>query len=153
MLAVLFQLKLLGARLTNELAKKLGVDIHLIAPQPNLAFDNQKDIHTVVGFSDKSVVYMPGHKARDEDRQHLQYGLDLGVDMVQNGGGYAFNLDKFVSAPDADQQAFVKAAATTIADQLKQYNSQMSCLCSLREGIYPQVSCFENGRLNKSRKK
>lgn len=148
----LFQLKLLGARLTNELSKKLGVDIHLIAPQPNLAFDNQRDVQNVVGFNDKSVVYMPGQKARDEDRQHLQYGLDLGIDMVQNGGGYAFNLNKYLSANDADQHSFVKSVSSTISSQIKKYNSQMSCLCSLHEGIYPKVTCFENDKISKSRK-
>lgn len=142
----------MGARLTNEIAKKLGVDIHLIAPQPNLVFDNQKDVKNVVGFNDKSVVYMPGQKARAEDRQHLQYGLDLGVDMVQNGGGYAFNLERFLNVDEANQQKFVKTVATNIGNQIKQYNSGMICACSLFKGLYPQVNCLETNKVNKSRK-
>lgn len=150
---MLLQVKLWGARLTNELAKKLGVDIHLLAPQPNLVFDNQKDAKTVVGFSDKAVVYMPGTKARSEDRQHLQYGLDLGIDMVQTGGGYAFNMDRYLHADEANQQKFVKTVSQTIAGQITQYSSAMNCMCSLTKGFYPRVTCFETNKISKSRKK
>lgn len=142
-----------GAGLTNKLANKLGVDIHLIAPQPNLVFDNQKDAKTVVGFSDKTVVYTPGTKARSEDRQHLQYGLDLGIDMVQTGGGYAFNLDRYSHADEANQQKFAKTVSQTIAGQITKYNSAMNCMCSLHESFYPRVTCFENNKISKSRKK
>lgn len=54
----------------------MGINIHLLAPTPELKFDNNKEINNVVGFNDKSVLYMPGQKVRSQDRQHLHYGID-----------------------------------------------------------------------------
>lgn len=65
---------MLGAKAVNEIAKGVGVTVHMIAPTPDLKFDNNKDHKDVVGFNDKSVLYMPGHKGRSQDRQHLEYG-------------------------------------------------------------------------------
>lgn len=149
----LLQLKSLGARAANELAKSLGIDIHLLAPAPELKFDNQRDAKTIVGFNDKTVLLMPGQKARSQDRQHLDYGQDLGIDMVQsNSRGYAFSLTNYNSLDAANQKKFLKTAASAIATQITKTESVNECICLLYKGLFAREFCRDTDKITKSRK-
>lgn len=145
-------MKLLGAKAANEIAKGLGISIHLLAPTPELKFDNQKDSKNVVGFNEKNVLYMPGQKSRGQDRQHLQYGLDLGVDMVQNGNGYSFSLTNYNGLDAQNQRKFLKVAASSIASQITKTESTNDCVCVLYEGLYPREACRESNKTTKNQK-
>lgn len=146
-------MKSLGARAANELAKSLGINIHLLAPTPELKFDNQRDVKTVVGFNDKDVLYMPGQKARGQDRQHLEYGQDLGIDMVQAGNhGYAFSLTNYNGLDAPNQKKFMKVAASAIAKQMMSTESVNECICVLYKGLFPREMCHETNKISKSRK-
>lgn len=126
----------------NELAKKMGINIHLLGPTPALKFDDNKEVNNVVGFNDKSVLYMPGQKARSQDREHLQYGLDLGIDMIGENKGYAFSLTNYLYALNApEQRKFLKVAAQYITQQITKEESVHDCVCTLFAGLFPREVC------------
>lgn len=125
----------------------------MVAPTPELKFDNQKDEKNVVGFNDKSVLYMPGHKGRSTDRQHLQYGTDLGIDVVQSSNhGYSFSLTNYLAQNPENQRKFVKAAAQAIGSQVTKTESTADCACVLKYGLFAQELCFETEKHGKIRK-
>lgn len=143
---------MLGAKAVNGIAKKMGINLHMLAPLPELKFDNNKEVNNVVGFSDKSVLYMPGQKSRSQDRQHLQYGLDLGADMVNESNGYAFSLTNYQALDAPNQRKFLKVAASNIAQQFTKSESVLECICTLHYGIQAHESCHETDRTVKNRK-
>lgn len=143
---------MLGAKAVNEIAKRMGINIHLLAPTPELKFDNNKEINNVVGFDDKSVLYSPGRKVSSEDRQHLQYGVDLGIDMVSENHGYAFSLTNYNALDTQNQRTFLKLAASQIAQQITKTESVHECVCTLHHGLIPREYCRETERNPKSRK-
>jgi len=145
-------IKLLGAKAVNEVAKRMGINIHLLAPTPELKFDNNKEINNVVGFNDKNVLYMPGQKVRSQDRQHLQYGIDLGIDMVSENNGYAFSLSNYNALDAQNQRKFLKVAASHIAQQITKTESVHECVCTLYHGLIPREYCRETERNTKTRK-
>lgn len=130
----------------------MGINIHLIGPTPDLKFDNNHEINQVVGFNDKNVLYMPGVKARSTDREHLQYGFDLGTDMVLENHGYSFSLTNYNALPQPDQRKFLKVAAQNIAQQITKTESVHECVCTLHQGLYPREICKESDKVTKSRK-
>lgn len=143
---------MLGAKAVNEIAKRMGINIHLLAPTPELKFDNNKEINNVVGFNDKSILYMPGQKVHSRDRQHLQYGIDLGIDMVSENHGYAFSLSNYNTLDAQNQRKFLKVAASNIAQQITKTESVHECVCTLYHGLIPREYCRETERNTKSRK-
>lgn len=143
---------MLGAKTVNEIAKKLGINIHAVAPTPDLKFDNNKETNNVVGFNDKTVLYLPGHKARSQDREHLQYGLDLGIDMVSDNHGYAFSLTNYLGLDAANQRNFLKVAAQHVAQQITKTESVHDCVCALHRGLFAREYCTETSKTTKSRK-
>lgn len=130
----------------------MGINLHILAPTPELKFDNNKEISKVVGFNDKSVLYMPGEKERSQDRQHLQYGIDLGIDMVSENHGYAFSLDNYNALDAQNQRRFLKVAATNIAQQITKTESVQECVCTLHRGLDTREYCRETERNTKNRK-
>lgn len=147
-----FQIKLLGAKAVNEVSKSFGINVHALAPTPELKFDNNKEINNVVGFNDKTVLYLPGHKSRSTDRQHLKYGYDLGVDMVSENHGYAFSLTNYNALDAANQRNFLKVAAQHVAQQITKTESVHDCVCSLHEGLFAREVCRETDKTTKTRK-
>lgn len=145
-------IKLLGAKAVNEISKSMGINVHMLAPTPELKFDNNKEINNVVGFNDKNVLYLPGHKARGHDRQHLQYGLDLGIDMVSDNNGYAFSLTNYNALDTANQRNFLKVAAQHVAQQITKTESVHECICSVHHGLFAREVCRETNKSTKSRK-
>ncbi|XP_031633758.1 apolipophorins-like [Contarinia nasturtii] len=145
-------IKLLGAKAVNEIAKGMGINLHLLAPTPELKFDNNKEVNNIVGFSDKQVLYLPGQKKHSADRQHLQYGLDLGIDMVSENHGYAFSLTNYNALDAPNQKSFVKIAAQHIAQQITKTESVHECVCILNHGLFPREYCRETDRNIKNRK-
>jgi len=146
-------IKFLGAKAVNEISKTKGINVHLLAPTPNLKFDNNKEINNVVGFNDKNVLYLPGQKARGHDRQHLQYGHDLGIDMVSDNHGYAFSLTNYNALDAANQRNFMKVAAQHVATQITKTESVHECLCVPRYGLFAHEECIETeNKSTKSRK-
>lgn len=147
------QIKLLGAKAVNEIAKGMGINIHLLGPTPELKFENNKEAtNNVVGFNDKSVLYMPGQKARSQNREHLQYGLDLGIDMVSDNHGYAFSLTNYEALAPPDQRKFLKVAASNIAQLITKTESVHECVCTLYHGLFAREVCRETDKTTKSRK-
>lgn len=143
---------MIGAKALSDIAKKTGININLLAPIEDLKFDNNKEVNNVVGFSDKSVLYMPGQKARSGDRQHLVYGRDLGIDLVGDNKGYAFSLTNYYGLDAAGQKKFVKVAASHIAQDIIKTESVRDCYCALHHGLFPREICYESDRNIKSRK-
>lgn len=130
----------------------MGINLHMVAPTPELKFDNNKEVNNVVGFNDKNVLYMPGQKSRSQDRQNLQYGLDLGVDMVSKNHGYSFSLTNYNALDTQNQRKFVKVAASNIAQQFTKSESVLECICTLYYGFEPHETCHETNRTPKNRK-
>lgn len=125
----------------------------MIAPTVELKFDNNRDVKSVVGFNDKNVLYLPGQKARGQDRQHLEYGSDLGIDMVQsNNHGYSFSLTNYNALDAQNQRKFLKVAASAIATQITKTESVNECACLLYKGLFPREFCRETDKITKSRK-
>lgn len=143
---------MLGAKAANEIAKGLGINVHSLSPTPELKFDNNKEVNNVVGFNDKTVLHMPGQKQRTQDRQHLQYGFDLGIDMVNENHGYAFSLTNYNALDTQNQRKFLKVAAQHVSQQITKTESVLSCVCTLHRGIEPREYCRETERTTKSRK-
>lgn len=143
---------MLGAKAVNEIAKGMGITLHSLSPTPELKFNNEKEVNNVVGFSEKQVLYLPGTKARSSDRQHLQYGLDLGIDMVSENHGYAFSLTNYNALDAQNQKAFLKVAAQHVAQQITKTESVHECLCILNHGLFPREYCRETDRNIKTRK-
>lgn len=119
----------------------MGINIHLFGPTPELKFDNNKEISSVVGFSDKNVLYMPGQKVNKQDREHLQYGLDLGIDMIGENHGYTFSLSNYNALTAPEQRKFLKVAAQTITQQITKEDSVHDCVCSLYHGLFAREVC------------
>lgn len=136
-------IKLLGSKAVMHLAKLTGTSINLLSPTPSLKFDNNQEVNNVVGFNDKSVIYMPGVKARSHDRQHLQYENDLGMDVVSESKGYSFSLTTYNALDAQNQRAFLKVAAQHLAGQLTKTESVHECVCTVHHGIYPREYCRE----------
>lgn len=143
---------MLGAKAVNEVAKRMGINIHLVGPTPDLKFDNNHEVNQVVGFNDNSVLYMPGVKTRSKDREHLQYGYDLGIDMVGDNHGYAFSLTNYNALPPPDQRKFLKVAAQNIAQQITKTESAQECVCTLYRGLFAREVCRETDKVIKTRK-
>lgn len=131
----------MGAKAVNEIAKSMGINIHLLGPMPDLNFDNNKEINNVVGFNDKSVLYMPGQRVNKQDREHLQYGLDLGIDMIGENHGYAFSLNNYNALSAPEQRKFLKVAAQTITQQITKEDSVHDCVCTLYRGLFAREVC------------
>lgn len=130
----------------------MGINLHLLGPTPELKFDDKKEANNVVGFSDKTVLYMPGQKAHSKDRETLQYGLDLGIDMVSENQGYAFSLTNYNALNPQDQRKFLKVAAQNIAQPIIKTESVHECVCTLFGGLFPREVCRETERTTKTRK-
>lgn len=119
----------------------MGINIHLLGPTPDLKFDNNKEVNNVVGFNDKNVLYMPGQKARSQDREHLQYGLDLGIDMIGENHGYAFSLSNYNALNAPEQRKFLKVAAQYVTQQITKEDSVHHCICTLHRGLFAREVC------------
>lgn len=130
----------------------MGINIHLVGPTPDLKFDNNHEVKQIVGFNDKSVLYMAGVKARADDREHLQYGYDLGIDMVSDNHGYAFSLTNYNALTAPDQRKFLKVAAQNIAQQITKTESAQACVCTLHQGLFAREWCRETDKVTKTRK-
>lgn len=140
------QLKTVGASVAGSISNKLGVTTHLLGPIPNLAFDNQKDASSVVGFNSKTVVQSGDVKKRGstELRPHLSYGSDLGIDVVQaSDKGFAFSLTNYnnLKSP-AEKKQFLDVASYAIATQVARTQIHNECTCILHNGIYPKEICW-----------
>lgn len=137
----------------NEIAKTLGVTIHMLAPMPELKLD-ERDSKNIIGFNDKSVLFMPGQKPRPGgDRQHINYGDDMGVDLVQSGNGYTFSLTNYDALDQPNQKHFLKVAASSIANQMTKVESESECVCVLHQGLVPREICRESKKVPKSSRK
>lgn len=140
---------MLGAKAINEIAKGMGINIHLLSPTPELKFDNSKEVNSIVGFSDKTVLYLPGQKGRSQDRQHLQYGLDLGIDMIGENHGYAFSLTNYQALDASNQRKFLKVAASNVAQEFTKTQSVHECVCTLHHGLFAREVCRETEKVTK----
>lgn len=127
--------------MVNEITRRMGINIHLLGPTPQLKFNNTKEINSVIGFNDKSVLHLPGHKANEQTREHLQYGQDLGIDLVSENHGYAFSLSNYNALNAADQRKFLKVAAQTITQQITKEKSVHDCVCTLYHGLFAREVC------------
>lgn len=124
----------------------MGINIHLLGPTPELKFDNNKEVNQLVGFNDKSVLYMPGQKVSSQDREHLQYGLDLGIDMIGENQGYAFSLTNYNALNAPEQRKFLKVAAQSIAQQITKEDKVHDCVCTLHRGLFAREYCQATDR-------
>lgn len=121
----------------------------MLAPIPELKYDN-RDSKNIVGFNDKAVLLMTGQKSRAEDRQHINYGDDLGVDLVQSGYGYTFSLTNYDALDQQNQKQFLRVAASAIASQMTKVESESQCVCVLHQGLVPREICRESKKAPKS---
>lgn len=124
----------------------MGINIHLLGPTPELKFDNNKEVNSLVGFNDKNVLYMPGQRVSNQDREHLQYGLDLGIDMISENQGYAFSLTNYNALNAPEQRKFLKVAAQSIAQQITKEDSVHECVCTLHYGLFAREYCQATDR-------
>lgn len=125
----------------------------MLAPIPTLKLD-KRDSKNVIGFNDKSVVFMSGQKPRPGgDRLNISYVDDLGVDLVQSGNGYTFSLTNYDLLDQPNQKHFLKIAASSIASQMTKVERESECVCVLHQGLVPREICRESKRVPKSSRK
>lgn len=143
----MLQLKIIGASIANGAAVAGGIAVHAITPTANLTYDNDKDVKQVVGFNAKHVLQLNEAKKRTnfgstELRTHLNYGSDLGIDVIQSAKtGYVFSLTNYNALSDKDKKQFVSVAANALADQIARTEITNECVCYLYKGLYAQEVC------------
>lgn len=141
-------MKAIGAALANGLAVTGGVGVHAFTPTVNLTFNNQKDPKQVIGFNTNHVLQLTDAKKRSnfgstELRSHLDYGQDLGIDIVQgSSNGYVFSLTNYNALPsDKEKKQFISVAANALADQIARTEISNECVCYLDHGLFAKELC------------
>lgn len=82
-----------------------------------------------------------------ELRSQLSYETDLGIELVQQGDGYVFNLDNYqpLKSPNEKKQ-FIKVIANTLADQISRTEISSDCVCQLKAGLFAEEKCVSNDK-------
>lgn len=104
-----------------------------------------------IGFNSKSVVQMSDARKRplgsNELRGQLKYENDLGIELVQQGDGYVFNLDNYQQQKTANEKKqFVKTIASTLAEQIARTEVASDCICLLERGLFATEKCVAADR-------
>uniref|UniRef100_W4VRP6 Putative apolipophorin n=1 Tax=Corethrella appendiculata TaxID=1370023 RepID=W4VRP6_9DIPT len=142
--------KLFGGAIVNGIAKVKGIHVHVVTPVKDLTLSGNKDskqVKSVVGFDNKSVLQLSDVKSKGEYgstdlKSKLKYDSDMGVDFVEESGGYIFVLQNFNQLKSAkEKKPFISVLAGAIADQAARTETHSDCVCELKYGLFAEEHC------------
>lgn len=141
--------KQLAAELINQLAQVQGVQLHLVAPVKGgvKAADGKALIgfgrHTTFGLDavQKKTRQVVGGTQEQRDALQLS-GDDLGAELVQDAGGYVFDVGSWETAKPAEQKKWLGVVAAAVADRVARTETELRCRCGVELGWAPVETCL-----------
>ncbi|EDV90902.1 GH23970 [Drosophila grimshawi] len=131
-------LKFVRSQITGTVSKFNGALLHLIAPIKGLALEGVP-AEKLVGFNARLVATLDGKD--NKKRTKLQFVNDMGIDLVLNNGGWAFDTENFNKLKPADQKKVLSQVTSSIADTLFKTETVSDCRCLPVHGLHGQHKC------------
>ena len=72
-------------------------------------------------------------------KAQLKYQSDMGVELVENGGGYVFAMQNYQEAKD--KKKFVGVIALAMADVAQRTHVEATCVCEMQRGLDAWPQC------------